>query len=240
MHADGSALRTYTGPGVSNPGAFVWLPDGKAIVYARGGTQGLFLLELATGERRRLTAFGGNPAPSPDGTRIAFAGGGACRDRYGIYVIRANGKQATRLTNGCRIVGTAGRDVIRGTGLADVILGLGGDDRLVAMDPGYVGDTLRGGEGDDRLVGAYREDILQGGRGSDRLLGGPSGDALYGGSGRDRIDGQFGRDLVFARDGWRDTIVCGTNRGGTPERDEVWADRLDQVGRDCEAVHRSG
>ncbi len=56
----------------------------------------------------------------------------------------------------------------------------------------------------------------------------------------DRIAAQAGRDFVHARDGVRDVVLCGTNRGGTPERDEVWADRIDQVARDCEIVHRRG
>lgn len=241
VRADGSNRRTYQGPDVTSARAFAWTPDGRAIVYARAGTQGLFRLELATGEQRRLTTFGSTPAFSPDGTRIAFAGGGGCRDRYGIYVAHADGNRAARLTNDCRIVGTARGDVIRGTGLADVLVGLGGDDRLLAWprEPGYTGDTLLGGDGNDLLIGAYQADALRGGRGGDRLRGGKSADVLEGGRGRDRIDGQGGPDFVYARDGSRDIVTCGTNLGSsTPERDEVWADRVDVVSPDCEIVHR--
>jgi hypothetical protein len=64
--------------------------------------------------------------------------------------------------------------------------------------------------------------------------------SFYGGSGQDRIDAQEGRDFVHARDGTRDLVLCRTNVGGTPERDEVRADRSDVVARDCEIVHRRG
>jgi hypothetical protein len=65
-----------------------------------------------------------------------------------------------------------------------------------------------------------------------------SGDELSGGRGADRLVAQAGRDRVYARDGERDVISCGTNRGGTPERDEAWVDRADRVASDCEIVHR--
>ena len=239
VRADGTGLRTYLGPGVGNPGTFAWTPDGKALVFARRATQGLFRVDLASGQARRLTTLGGTPAVSPDGTRIAFSAGGECRDRTGIYVGLGDGTRVRRVTNDCRIYGTARGDVVRGTPLADILVGLGGDDRLLARDPAYVGDTLLGGDGDDVLLGAIRSDILRGGRGNDRLRGGNSQDELEGGPGRDLLDGQRGLDAIHARDGSRDTVVCGTNiRRHTVERDEVWADRLDRVAPDCEVVHR--
>ena len=72
------------------------------------------------------------PAVQPD------AGGGAPPP-----AARCGGKQAT-------IVGTAGRDRLRGTRGADVIVALGGNDRVVG----------RGGR-----------DVICGGRGRDRALG---------------------------------------------------------------------
>jgi Ca2+-binding RTX toxin-like protein len=237
--ADGTDMRSYPGPSVSNPDSFSWVPSGDAIVYAHAYSQGLFRLDLVAGTTSRLTAFGGHPAPSPDGTRIAFFGGGECRDRNGIYVARADGKRVTRLTNDCRVLGTEGEDVLVGTPLADVIVGLAGDDRLRARSPGYVGDTLLGGDGDDVLLGGYRGDVVKGGRGDDRLIASLSGDWLYGGPGRDTIEAGGGRDEVYARDGRRDVISCGTNRNRASERDKVWADRYDVVARDCEHVYRN-
>jgi Tol biopolymer transport system component len=237
VRSDGADLETYVGPGVSNPSSFAWTPDGTAIVFAKALVQGVFRLDLATGQASRLTPFGGAPAVSPDGLRIAFAAGGECRDRNGIYVATI-GEDPRRVTNDCRVFGTPRADVIRGTALADVLVGLGGDDRLLAKDPGYVGDTLLGGDGDDLLIGAYRGDLLRGGPGRDRLLGGRSADELEGGPGRDVIDGQRGQDRIDARDGVPDVVRCGTNDlHRVPERDEAWVDRIDVV-EACEIVHR--
>jgi len=75
----------------------------------------------------------------------------------------------------CTIVGTKGRDVLRGTAKDDVICGKGGNDVLYG---------LRG------------NDVLRGGAGADRLLGGPGNDKLDGGLGRDVLDGGAGADLA--------------------------------------------
>lgn len=238
IRPDGTDLVIYPGPGFTDSDSFAWLPSSRGIVFARDVAQGIYRLDLETGTVVRLTAFGATPAPSPDGQVIAFAGGGECRDRLGVYVARSDGTAIQRLTNDCRVLGTPHDDALRGTDLADVLIGLAGNDRLTGESTGYVGDTLRGGVGDDVLVGTTSGDLLHGGNGADRLFGGLSADVLYGGSGEDRIDAQAGRDLVHARDGARDVVFCGTDRGGAPERDEVWADRIDAVSADCEVVHR--
>jgi TolB protein len=218
-----------------------WTPDGSQIWVGVDG--GLVAVDLSTGKTRRLFRFsilaGAGLDWSPDGTRVTFAAGGECRDRMGIYVAETSGA-VRRITNDCRIIGTEGADELRGTELADVVIGLGGNDTLLAVDPGYVGDTLEGGSGADVLTGDYRPDTLEGGSGSDILRGGPSGDVLDGGAGRDRIDGEGGRDLISARDGERDVVVCGTNIRGTPELDTATVDRFDVVASDCEVVHGKG
>ncbi len=220
-----------------------WAPDGRSIVYStstKGAEPALWTLSLATGKVRKLSPFGGFGSwqYSPDGTRIVFAGFGECRDRVGIYVMEADGSHRHRVANDCHIYGTAGNDTLRGSDLADVLVGLGGNDRLFANDPGYVGDTLLGGPGNDVLVGGFRQDTLDGGAGDDTLLGGPSGDLLIGGRGHDHLHGQGGADVIRAVDGQRDAITCGPNSYGPAGRDTVYADRIDRVAADCEIVHR--
>lgn len=247
----GGPSRTFllSRPALFNNG---WFPDGKALLYvvepvlpagvtfAEAGSlvdgrpfqDELVRLNVATGKRLVLS-FGDGAALSNDGRWLAFSSGGECRDRTGVYVMRVNGTQRKRLTNDCTIRGTAAADTLHGTDLADVELGLGGNDHLFASDPGYVGDTLDGGPGNDTLVGGFRQDTLYGGPGDDTLSGGASGDALFGGPGHDRLNGQGGADAIYAVDGQRDVISCGSGR------DVVSADKLDVVASDCESVHRS-
>ena len=93
-------------------------------------------------------------------------------------------------------------------------------------------DRLAGTPGADRICGLPGADWLSGGPGDDYLSGGSGNDTIFGGPGHDTILGGGGRDVVFARDGARDWIDCGT------EYDIVVADRIDHVHRDCERVLR--
>jgi Tol biopolymer transport system component len=226
--------RAYPVPGARPSGGIAWAPDGSTI-FADGVPRPV-RIDLSTGEEWRLAGIPGlysGLEVSPDGSRIAYAASGECRDRVGIYVANVDGSDRRRISNGCRIDGTDGPDILHG-GFSQVVLGLGGDDTLYADDTGYSfeGDTLYGGPGKDTLVGGSARDTLSGGPGDDTLSGGPSADILIGGPGRDRISGGGGKDTIGARDGERDRISCG--RGS----DIVYADRVDVVGADCEAVHR--
>ena len=257
MRRLGGASRSYQlgRPALLNNG---WFPDGKALLIvvdpvlpadvpsAGTGTMvgGLLFenqlvrLVLGTGARRALS-FGEFAVFSPDHRSIAFSSGGDCRDRTGVYEMNVNGTKRRRLSNDCRILGTPGSDSLHGTEQADVLVGLAGNDRLRAVDTGYVGDTLNGGPGNDTLLGAFQSDTLFGGPGADTLNGGPSADWLDGGPGRDHLNGQGGRDVIEARDGQRDVITCGGNAFGPKGKDTVFADPIDSVASDCEIVHRS-
>lgn len=223
------------------PGSdYAWSPRGDAIAYSTGG--GVFVLDLASRKSRQLAPFGGSIAWSPDGQQLAFSAGGECRDRSGIYRVSVDNPQPLRLSNDCRIVGTEGNDVLVGTPPGDVILGLGGDDRLTAVADFYTGDTLYGGPGDDVLFGSSSGDTLDGGPGIDVLIGGAGPDLLRGGPGRDTLRGEGRRDLIDARDGGPDFVSCGTNASKTtgPEGDVAYVDGIDKVSSDCEYVYRPG
>lgn len=100
------------------------------------------------------------------------------------------------------IVGTAGKDVLRGTQGRDVIVGLGGDDvidgrggdDLVCGGPGN--DVIQGGYGDDRVYGQSGSDVINGGPGDDRISGGQGTDVMAGGGGRDYLDGVVRQHLI--------------------------------------------
>ena len=120
----------------------------------------------------------------------------------------------------------------------DLIIGLGGNDRLSAGD---MRDVVHGNRGNDAIDGGEGRDLIRGGFGKDRLAGGDQADKIFGGPGDDGINGQAGRDviragrgddLIIATDGQRDSIKCG------PGKDSVRADKRDRVSRDCERVVR--
>ena len=78
------------------------------------------------------------------------------------------------------ILGTAGKDNVKGGKTNDTVRGLGGDDKV------------NGKKGDDFVLGDTGNDRVKGGQGDDWLLGGEGDDVLRGGKGADqfRIDGR--------------------------------------------------
>jgi hypothetical protein len=194
-----------------------WSPDGTHIVM-----DGLLRFDVDRGRAVRLLPFGDQPRYSPDGRWIVFSGGGQCGERRGILVVSAAGGRPARLTNDCRIVGGPGSDILQAGEFSDVLLGLGGDDTLNGLDDFYYeGDELDGGAGDDQVLGSI---------GTDTLRGGP---------GRDFLDGGGAPDVLYAVDGERDEVRCGTTRGDV-ERDVAYVDKRDVVHGDCEYVFRHG
>jgi Ca2+-binding RTX toxin-like protein len=83
------------------------------------------------------------------------------------------------------VVGTPGDDVLIGRAdAADVIVGLGGNDRVY-------------GDGDDDEFGWYQPgDRLCGGPGDDAVIGGVGKDYVNGGPGDDRVDGHYNYDWI--------------------------------------------
>jgi hypothetical protein len=67
---------------------------------------------------------------------------------------------------------------------------LAGEDQLSAIE------SLRGGNGDDKLTGDAGPNVLEGGPGADQLYGGEGGDTLAGGSGADTLVGEGGDDTL--------------------------------------------
>lgn len=216
-----------------------WRPDGNAVVFP--GPQTL-QVDARTGVATDLGPGNWDLAIAPNGSRAAYSATGECADRAGIHVRTLTSAEAVRISNDCHVHGTDGPDRLTSSSeLYEIVEGLGGNDRLVGRGAPYVGDALDGGPGNDILIGGYWPEKLDGGPGEDVLYGGVNYDKLTGGPGRDRIYGQGGRDTVFARDGSRDVIDCGTNTGKTntsPELDKAYVDRLDVVIR-CERVFRS-
>jgi dipeptidyl aminopeptidase/acylaminoacyl peptidase len=184
-------------------------------------SQGIYRIDPRTGLTFRLARFGGSLDVSYDGQQLVFGGAPFCAT--GIYRLAATGGRPVRLSPDCRIVGTAGRDVLTGTQHPDILVGGGGDDELRAFDDFY-----------------YEGDVLEGGAGNDNIIGSGGTDVLRGGPGRDTFDGGGAPDTIDAVDGTRDAVACGTHPGSDVERDVANVDRFDVVSRDCEYVYYPG
>jgi Ca2+-binding RTX toxin-like protein len=88
--------------------------------------------------------------------------------------------------------------------------GNGGDSLRIDENNGVFTDTIpttiRGGNGNDRIVGGAGAITLQGGNGDDVLIGGSGVETLIGGNGDDSIDGNKGNDVALLGNG-NDTFV---------------------------------
>jgi hypothetical protein len=116
------------------------------------------------------------------GRQVWYTDGGS-----GFYSLQVDESVWPRAAGRCAgrkatVVGTNGRDRLKGTKKRDVISTGRGKDTVKGRKGN---DLICGGKGKDKLAGGPGKDRLRGGAGRDRLLGGPGKDRLKGGSGKD-------------------------------------------------------
>lgn len=129
---------------------------------------------------------------------------------------------------GKTLIGSAGDDVLRGTGHDDELFGRAGNDTLHG---GQGNDHISGGKGNDKLFGGAGSDTLIGGEGSDALSGGAGNDTLYADSEDSLVDGGAGYDrvvMVYRPGGFGDggpaehSWVGVEEVTGTSNNDNLW------------------
>jgi Ca2+-binding RTX toxin-like protein len=93
------------------------------------------------------------------------------------------------------------------TGDIENVKGGSGDDTIIgnaaanSLDGGGGNDLIEGGGGADDLTGGSGDDTLRGGSGNDDLIGGDGNDYLDGGPGNDNLDGGAGDDTLYGGPG---------------------------------------
>jgi TolB protein len=104
MDADSSNVKQLTDTAVTE-GDFSCSPDGRSIVYDSGGSKSKIMV-MNIDNRQELCLSGDdtetsnhNPTWSPDGTRIVFSSHNLTEKNSDIYVVDADGKNLTKLTD---------------------------------------------------------------------------------------------------------------------------------------------
>jgi hypothetical protein len=103
----------------------------------------------------------------------------------------------------CEATAIAGFEINTGAGNDTVELGRGASTVPVpaTIRGGEGDDDLVGGGGNDKLIGGPGEDVLMGRGGNDLLIGGPGADLLSGGAGDDVLRGGPGRNNLIGGPG---------------------------------------
>jgi uncharacterized delta-60 repeat protein len=199
---DGKSLVDF---GAGGDSAIALQPDGKILLAGNAGPSGASdlgiarlqpngLLDSTFGNGgKSLVDFGGDDQESamalqPDG-KIVLAGLTMSGGNSDFAVARLQGdpggaaKNAKCAGKKATIIGSNGKDKLKGTKKRDVIAGLGGKDTIKGKGGN---DLICGGKGKDKRLGGPGNDKLLGQQGKDLLKGGPGKkDKLIGGAGKD-------------------------------------------------------
>ena len=193
-----------------------WAPDGKHIAFDAADAKGnidIYVLDLGTGEERRLTQDPGldfQPAWSPDGTQIAFTSDRS-RD-WDIWVMNADGSGARDLSRNPKATDdspawrpaptaqpmkqSSPLRAIQAAFICDVPIGShpshdprNGDGLANKLCGDGTASTINGAGGDDRIDGGGGNDHLNGNAGNDTIYAcagvSPDHDVVDGGAGTD-------------------------------------------------------
>ncbi len=171
----------------------------------------------ATGNNSAAFDHNGSPTVGfqyTDATTATFNGGSGVDELniFGDAVVDVISSAASSLT-------VDGSTVGLGTGLESLqVDGLGGDDNINLGALVFAGlITIRGGDGNDTLIGSGQDDITFAGAGNDILIGGGGNDFQYGEAGNDI----FG-NLTLTADNTADDPGADFNFGGEGVDHFVW------------------
>lgn len=168
----------------------------------------------------------GGVQPQAGTTCIRFSPGHARCNLTGVSFIRVNAGDMSDLVVGDLYSSSRAFTMTGGTGNDYLDVAGSVDNRAF----------IHGEDGDDQLYGRQFGDTIYGGYGNDVIGAGGGVDSLNGGPGVDRIDGGAENDFIYAKDGARDVIQCGTGSDWAQVDKTWWGATLDTVYAGCETL----
>jgi uncharacterized delta-60 repeat protein len=171
--------------------ALGWADSGVGNTLAKLDATGHLDTSFGTQGVTRITSgvdYAYGVASQPDGKVVVAGDDGKSNDSAVLLRFLGDAQTAApapRVTcqgKPATIVGTQGKDRIKGTRKVDVIVALGGNDVVKGLGGN---DVVCAGDGKDRVSGGPGKDRLYGEKGKDRLVGGTGKDRLVGGPDRD-------------------------------------------------------
>lgn len=168
--------------------------DGNDLITCGEGSSSLY--GDSGNDRLEVLGSGRNKLFGDDGDDVLVSGTG--------YFVGVGGDgndviDATKATQGSKLTGERGSDILRGGPGKDDIYG--GASIFKDAEP----DTMYGNQGDDYFRGANGDDFIFGGEGNDLIRGEGGNDSLFGEDGNDELDGSTGEDILIGGNG-NDTI----------------------------------
>ena len=189
-----------------------WAPDSSVIAFAsdRGGSWGIYTVNVAGDRVRKLADHGRSPNWAPGGDRLAYVRDGD------VWVMNADGSHQHRVTNAPASTPDSdpawspdgGRILVARAGHLFVMAPDGSNRRILAR-PGFAAAdpdwqprcTVQGTLGADHLVGTPRADLICGRKGDDVISGMGGDDRIFAGEGADDVTGGPGDDFVLGGQG---------------------------------------
>ncbi len=170
------------------------MPDGQLVLVGTPTVDRMIILVNASGVAKLVGVPGVPDTTELTGVRSMFVDLKSGNDSFTLSGSFPTGQNA-ELT----VLGGNGVDNLnlQGAGGASSILAQGGNGNDSLF--GYLYNPvpmqlLKGGKGDDRLLGGFWNDRLDGQKGNDLLVGSEGDDSLFGGDGADTCYGKAGQD----------------------------------------------